>query len=307
MAGYERRQDACRRSASPDRGQVRRGSNGWFRRTPTASSILTQIARDRPGRRNKVAVSRCWRTTSDIASRTASSQERSPTRTCGEAALPCSACSGLSAMMRRRRPRALRRLRHDLGDPVGPDPAGSRCRAVVQAVVSKRRDDAAAPRRLARGRSPSRAALGAPRRRCSYAAVALARSLFRKGADFTAAMAFEFASTNLVIELGDPARGPDRLAVHARRVRRRPRHDRRSSPCCSGAFLRTDARRGGAASRPTAGCAGSDGGPRRDGHDPSAEGRIVCRLLSRAGFTAIEPLLRDGLGVDLDGHRASAC
>jgi hypothetical protein len=37
---------------------------------------------------------------------------------------------------------------------------------------------------------------------CSYAAVALARSLFRKGAGFTAAMAFEIASTNLVIELG---------------------------------------------------------------------------------------------------------
>ncbi len=31
--------------------------------------------------------------------------------------------------------------------------------------------------------------------------MALARSLFRKGADFTAAMAFEFASTNLVLEL----------------------------------------------------------------------------------------------------------
>ena len=37
---------------------------------------------------------------------------------------------------------------------------------------------------------------------CSYAAVALARSLFLKGASFTAAMAFEIASTNLVIELG---------------------------------------------------------------------------------------------------------
>src|SRR3954471_5840636 len=34
---------------------------------------------------------------------------------------------------------------------------------------------------------------------CSCAAVALARSLFRKGASFTAAMAFEIASTNLVI------------------------------------------------------------------------------------------------------------
>src|SRR5258708_35033498 len=37
---------------------------------------------------------------------------------------------------------------------------------------------------------------------CSYAAVALARSLFQKGASFTSAMAFQLASTNLVIELG---------------------------------------------------------------------------------------------------------
>src|SRR5438876_1329913 len=37
---------------------------------------------------------------------------------------------------------------------------------------------------------------------CSYAAVALARSIFLKGASFTAAMLFELASTNLVIELG---------------------------------------------------------------------------------------------------------
>jgi len=44
--------------------------------------------------------------------------------------------------------------------------------------------------------------LGAASSSCSYAAVALARSLFRKGADFTAAMAFEIGSTNLVIELG---------------------------------------------------------------------------------------------------------
>jgi uncharacterized protein len=44
--------------------------------------------------------------------------------------------------------------------------------------------------------------LGAASSSCSYAAVALARSLFRKGADFTASMAFQFASTNLVIELG---------------------------------------------------------------------------------------------------------
>ena len=44
--------------------------------------------------------------------------------------------------------------------------------------------------------------LGAASSSCSYAAVALARSIFRKGADFVAAMAFQFASTNLVIELG---------------------------------------------------------------------------------------------------------
>jgi uncharacterized membrane protein YraQ (UPF0718 family) len=45
-------------------------------------------------------------------------------------------------------------------------------------------------------------ALGAASSSCSYAAVALARSMFRKGADFIAAMAFQFASTNLVLELG---------------------------------------------------------------------------------------------------------
>ena len=44
--------------------------------------------------------------------------------------------------------------------------------------------------------------LGAASSSCSYAAVALARSIFRKGGDFTAAMAFQFASTNLVLELG---------------------------------------------------------------------------------------------------------
>lgn len=46
------------------------------------------------------------------------------------------------------------------------------------------------------------AGLGTASSSCSYAAVALARSLFRKGANFTAAMTFEIASTNLVLELG---------------------------------------------------------------------------------------------------------
>jgi uncharacterized membrane protein YraQ (UPF0718 family)/YHS domain-containing protein len=45
-------------------------------------------------------------------------------------------------------------------------------------------------------------ALGAASSSCSYAAVAIAKSLFQKGASFAAAMAFEFASTNLVFELG---------------------------------------------------------------------------------------------------------
>src|SRR4051795_2154144 len=37
---------------------------------------------------------------------------------------------------------------------------------------------------------------------CSYAASALAKTLFQRGADFTASQAFMFASTNLVVELG---------------------------------------------------------------------------------------------------------
>jgi uncharacterized membrane protein YraQ (UPF0718 family) len=73
--------------------------------------------------------------------------------------------------------------------------------AVVQAVVRKSDiirllgDDRPKTLSIATG-------LGAASSSCSYAAVALARSLFRKGASFTAAMAFEIASTNLVIELG---------------------------------------------------------------------------------------------------------
>jgi uncharacterized membrane protein YraQ (UPF0718 family) len=72
---------------------------------------------------------------------------------------------------------------------------------VVQAVVRKDQitrlmpDDSPRSLTVATG-------LGAASSSCSYAAVALARSLFRKGADFTAAMAFGIASTNLVIELG---------------------------------------------------------------------------------------------------------
>src|SRR5439155_13858314 len=44
--------------------------------------------------------------------------------------------------------------------------------------------------------------LGAASSSCSYAAIAIARSLFQKGASFASAMAFQFASTNLVFEIG---------------------------------------------------------------------------------------------------------
>jgi uncharacterized protein len=73
--------------------------------------------------------------------------------------------------------------------------------AVVQALVQRQTitrllgDDKPGTLALATG-------LGAASSSCSYAAVALARSLFRKGASFTSAMVFEIASTNLVIELG---------------------------------------------------------------------------------------------------------
>ena len=73
--------------------------------------------------------------------------------------------------------------------------------AVVQAVIRRE----TITRRLGNDRPATLAlatGLGAASSSCSYAAVALARSLFRKGASFISAMVFEIASTNLVIELG---------------------------------------------------------------------------------------------------------
>jgi len=73
--------------------------------------------------------------------------------------------------------------------------------AIVAALVRRQ----TITRRLGNDRPPTialAAGLGAASSSCSYAAVALARSLFRKGASFTAAMVLEIASTNLVIELG---------------------------------------------------------------------------------------------------------
>jgi len=72
---------------------------------------------------------------------------------------------------------------------------------IVQAVVSHQ-----AMAKALGGDSPRNLTLatlfGIASSSCSYAAVALARSIFQKGASFTSAMVFELASTNLVIELG---------------------------------------------------------------------------------------------------------
>lgn len=73
--------------------------------------------------------------------------------------------------------------------------------AVVQAWVPRERVE-----RLMAGDGPRPIAwatgLGAASSSCSYAAVAIAKSLFQKGASATSALAFQFASTNLVWELG---------------------------------------------------------------------------------------------------------
>jgi uncharacterized protein len=73
--------------------------------------------------------------------------------------------------------------------------------AIVQAWVPRRRIEAAlggsGPRPLLRATG-----LGAASSSCSYAAVAIGKSLFQKGASVSSALAFQFASTNLVWELG---------------------------------------------------------------------------------------------------------
>jgi uncharacterized membrane protein YraQ (UPF0718 family) len=73
--------------------------------------------------------------------------------------------------------------------------------AIVQAWVARERIQA-----LMSGSGPKPVAwatgLGAASSSCSYAAVAIAKSLFQKGASAASALAFQFASTNLVWELG---------------------------------------------------------------------------------------------------------
>jgi uncharacterized membrane protein YraQ (UPF0718 family)/YHS domain-containing protein len=73
--------------------------------------------------------------------------------------------------------------------------------AIVQAWVPRERIQAA----LSGGGPRSvgwATALGAASSSCSYAAIAIAKSLFQKGASAASALAFQFASTNLVWELG---------------------------------------------------------------------------------------------------------
>src|SRR5712691_7871513 len=73
--------------------------------------------------------------------------------------------------------------------------------AIVQAWVPRQRIEAALS---GNGAGPLARAtgLGAASSSCSYAAVAIAKSLFQKGASAASALAFQFASTNLVWELG---------------------------------------------------------------------------------------------------------
>src|SRR6266705_1977967 len=73
--------------------------------------------------------------------------------------------------------------------------------AIVQAWVPRERIEA-----MMSGSGPRPVAwatgLGAASSSCSYAAIAIAKSLFQKGASAASALAFQFASTNLVWELG---------------------------------------------------------------------------------------------------------
>jgi hypothetical protein len=156
--------------------------------------------------------------------------------------------------------------------------------ATVQSLVAKstiaRLLPDASPRSLARA-----AALGTASSSCSYAAAALSRSLFRKGADFTAATAFLFASTNLVVELGlilalligwqftaaEFVGGPVMIVALA---------------WLFGRFLRPAAV---AAARTQAekGIAGSMEGHAAMDMSVPASGGVLRRLASPAGFTAV--------------------
>ncbi|HEV7495547.1 permease [Baekduia sp.] len=73
--------------------------------------------------------------------------------------------------------------------------------AIVQAWVPRERIQAALSGSGVRPIAKA-TGLGAASSSCSYAAIAIAKSLFQKGASASSALAFQFASTNLVWELG---------------------------------------------------------------------------------------------------------
>ena len=142
--------------------------------------------------------------------------------------------------------------------------------------------------------------LGAASSSCSYAAVVIARALFRKGANFTAAMAIELGSMNLVADVGiimaillgwqfrlaQFMDAPLMLAIMAVLFR---------------IFLKREIYRDGARAGQQRHC-GCDGGSRRNAHGRYRRTRVSANALS-PGTHRDQPLLRHGLGFDLEGHR----
>src|SRR2546428_13418541 len=144
--------------------------------------------------------------------------------------------------------------------------------------------------------------LGAASSSCSYAAVAIARSLFLKGASFPAAIVFEFASTNLVFELGlillillgwpflgaEFAGGVLMILILALLFRWTLRPQ-----------LVDQAREHAARlARP-------DGRPRRNGHGDH-RGALPATAVQRARADGDQSQLLDGCNVGLDRYRARA-
>jgi len=165
--------------------------------------------------------------------------------------------------------------------------------AVIEALVRK----STIARLLPDDRPKSLAiatALGAASSSCSYAAVALARSLFRKGANFTSAMAFQFASTNLVIELGlimalllgwrftaaEFVGGPLMILVLALILRR----------FLSARMVENCPRAGRACRRRV------DGRPRRHGHERQSRGQLPAASDEPGRLHLGQPQLRHGMG-----------
>ena len=167
----------------------------------------------------------------------------------------------------------------------------------IQAVVSHR-----SMARLLGDDSPLSLSLatlfGVASSSCSYASVAIARSIFRKGASFIGD-GVQLASTNLVIEPGYHPRRLARLAVRRRRVYGWDPDGcfhRRHFPADADAQIDRDGADPGRARGRR-----EDGRPRWHGHERD---RRVAALQARepSRFHCDESLLRDGLGLGLDGH-----